>query len=340
MKKRINAIKTIFSDSTQNPVQDTVDKKILKDKIVRFLIVVARTGLLLGLSFVLIYPLLYMLSVSFRTTEDILNPMSIWVPRSFTFENITEAVKGLDYGESIKNTLAINTVSCLLQVVSSCAVGYGFARFRMKGGNFLFALVVFTIIVPPQLVIVPSYLQFRYFDFFGIGRILSVFSERLLTLNLIDTAWTFYVPAFFGNGIRYGLFVFIFRQFFANMPGELQESAYIDGCGQFRTFLRIMLPNAIPAIITAILFSFVWYWNDFYYGAMYFNNIQTISLALANLRNAFAILYEYTGDVLDPYALVTRIQAGSLLTIGPVLILYLILQKYFVESIDKTGIVG
>ncbi len=302
--------------------------------------IVVRTFLLIGFSFVLLYPLLYIITVSIRESADLMDPLAFWVPRHITATNIVDSFNAMKYPQAFMNTIILDVVSTLLQLFSCALVGYGFARFRFPLKNLVFGLVIFTIIVPPQLIIIPQYINFRYFDIFGLGSVLGLFFGKSVTLNLLDTVFTFYVPAFFGFGIRSGLFIFIFRQFFRGMSKELQESAYIDGCGQFKTFVRIMAPNAIPAFITVFLFSLIWYWNDYYYAAMFFDRIKTVSLALESLKQEFLIMAKFKNDFLDPYVLVTRLQAGCLLTIAPIFLLYLFLQKFFVESIERTGIVG
>ena len=336
----MSASKSLTQKSAFSLTEGKVLNKQTKDLVVKIFWSIIRILLLTGLSFVLIYPLMYMITISIRRTEDLLNPLAYWIPRSITAENFIDAFKVMKYPTAIKNNIFVDLISSALQVFSCSLVGYGFARFRFKGRNVLFGLVLFTILVPPQLIIVPSYIQFRFFDFFGIGKIIGLFVGRPVTANLLDTLWTFYLPAMFGTGIRSGLFIFVFRQFFRGMSKELQESAYIDGCSQLKTFFQIMLPNAKPCLVTVALFSIVWYWNDFYFAAMYFTNLRTVSIALSSLREDFILMTKYANAVTDPYVLVTRIQAGCLLTVGPLLFLYLVLQKYFVESIERTGIVG
>jgi multiple sugar transport system permease protein len=161
----------------------------------------------------------------------------------------------------------------------------------------------------------------------------------MVSVNLLDTMWTFYLPAMLGTGIRSGLFIYIFRQFFRGMPKELEDAAGIDGCSHFGTFVRVMVPSAMPAFLTVFLFSFVWYWNDYFFSAMFFTSQYTISLRLAILPARLQQLEQWAHQG-DPFRIVAQIQAGSLLAVGPVLVLYIVLQRYFTESIERTGIVG
>jgi len=243
------------------------------------------------------------------------------------------------YAKSLGTTLKVDLVSSILQVVSCSIVGYGFARFKFKGQRIMFGLVIFTIIVPPQIVAIPTFMQYKFFDFFGLAKILSLIIGRPVHFNLLNSLLTFYLPAILGTGIRSGLFIYIFRQFFRGMPKELEDAAYFDGCSPFQTFFRIMVPNAGPAYLTVFLFSIVWYWNDYFYASMYFSTLRTISVSLAMLPQSIyqQINYFHAGD---PYKVITRIQAGCLMAIAPVLILYIALQRYFTESIQRTGIVG
>jgi multiple sugar transport system permease protein len=177
---------------------------------------------------------------------------------------------------------------------------------------------------------------FQNFDFFGIGSIVGLFTGTPLTQTLLNTPWAYYLPAALGSGIKSGLFIFIFIQFFRGLPGDLQDAAYIDGCGRLKTFVRIMLPLSGAAILTVLLFSFVWYWNDSYFSVIYFDDMQTVSTVLQNVRNAL----NATSDNRNELELIPQMQAAAILAILPLLIMYVLLQKYFTESIERTGIVG
>ena len=197
--------------------------------------------------------------------------------------------------------------------------------------------MIFTIILPPQALLIPQYLDNSYFDFFFVGRLIGLFTGEPVTVNLLDTVWAFYLPALCGFGIRSGILIFIFIQFYRGLPEEMEDAAYIDGCGPLRTFLRIMLPNSIPALITVLLFSMVWYWNDYQYSGMFLVDNQTLPLRLSNLST---VLNSAAGQQLDPYQLSVLMPAGCLLVILPPLVLYVIFQRYFTESIERTGLVG
>lgn len=299
-----------------------------------------RSIFLIGICFIILYPLIYMLSIAFRSGADMANPSVVWIPKHYTMEAVADSFKAMEYLSSLWNTIRLGFVSSLLQVVSCAIVGYGFARFEFKGKGLFFALAIFTILVPPSVVYVPTYLSYRSFDYFGIGSLIGLFTGKALTTNLLNSALTLYIPAFFGVGIRSGLFIFIFRQFYRGLPRELEDAAYIDGCGFVRTFIRVILPNAKTSLLTVFLFSVVWYWNDYYYVSMYFTNVKTISTALATLRDLLSIQEGMAGILNDTYLISTRMQAGSLLAVVPLLIMYIFLQKHFTEGIERTGLVG
>ncbi len=288
-----------------------------------------RFVILFGLGFVIIYPLLYMISCAFRERSDMTDPTVMWIPRHFTLEIIKETLDAMDFWNTLKNTLILN-VGCAFAQVLSCAVtGYGFARFRFKGKNLMFIIVIMMILVPPQVISLPLYTQFRHF---GIGD---------FSVNLLDNMLAMYLPAMTGNGIRAGLMILIFRQFFKGLPKELEDAAYIDGCGPFRTFIQVMIPNAAPAFLTVFLFSVVWYWNDYYVSASFFNNTRTIALMLQNLDTELKrrLFNSATVEISAREQIVWK-EAGCLLSIMPILLLYICLQKYFTEGIERSGLVG
>ncbi len=294
--------------------------------------------LLSCMCFVVLYPIVYMVSISVRDPRDLYDPTIIWVPKHWTLSNFSTLLGTLNYFKLLVNTVIIASIGTVLNVISCSLAGYGFAKFKFKLRNLAFAMVLFTIIIPPQNVSIPLYMQYRQFDYFGIGQFFGLFIGQPLTTNLLNTPFTLYIPAALGMGIRSGLFIYIFRQFFRGMPKELEDAAYIDGCGIMKTFVKIILPNAVPAIVSCVLFSFVWYWNDFFLTSMYFNEPQTLSTALATLQDTLRSMgFDFYSN---PFIIVTQMQAACIMTIAPLLIIYIFLQRFFTESIERTGIVG
>jgi len=294
---------------------------------------------LFSMCFIILYPVLYMVSVAIRQSSDLYDPTVIWIPKHFTFENFPMVIEALDYWRLLVNTLFFSTVSTLFSVISCALAGYGFARFQFKLKGILFALLLFTLIIPPQIVSIPMYLQYAEFDFFGIGSLIGLFTGETLAVNLLNTPLTLFVPAILGQGLRSGLLIYVFRQFFRGMPAALEDAAYIDGCGVFSTFARIIVPNASGSFLVVSLLSFVWYYNDFFFTSMYFSDTPTISVGLASLKSMLSMLVEGDQNA-DPYSIITQMQAGCLLAIIPLTIVFLFLQKKFIKSIEHSGIVG
>ncbi len=293
---------------------------------------------LLMMCFVVLYPIIYMFSVSLREAKDLYDPTVIWIPRNWTLENYRYVWELIEYPKVLRETTQITAFSTIIHVFVCAMVGYGFARFNFPMKKLFFGMVIFSLLIPSQLISIPMYVQYRSFDFFGLGQIGRLIGDKPLTVNLLDTHAVYYIPALVGQGLRSGLFIFIFRQFFRSMPVELEDAAAIDGCSAFRTFIRIMVPCAGPAFVTTILFSVVWYWNEYYTASMYFTDSQTLAMSLGTLQS---LLRSVGHEVYkDPYSVVVQMQAACVLTILPLIALFVIMQRKFTESIDKTGIVG
>lgn len=276
-----------------------------------------------------------MVSLAFRDSADVLDPSVIWIPRHFSTQSFIDVVHLTGYFSALRNTLLLSVVDSLLQVFTCSLVGYGFARFEFRLRGLLFALVIFTIVVPPQMMSLPTYMLFGDFDLFGVFHWLT---GKGTGVSLLNNPLSFYVLAFFGQGIRSGLFILILRQCYRAMPSELEDAALVDGCGAVRTYLRIMAPNARSILLVVFLFSFVWYWNDYYMSNIYLTSFPTVSTNLANLT----ALLESTmkQDAFDPYKTVTMIQAYSLLTVAPLIVLYVFTQRQLIQGVERTGIVG
>lgn len=303
-----------------------------------------RALILFGLGFVIMYPLVFMVSTAIRPTAQMNDPSIVWLPKSVTFENIKQTAKimKISYwdpshplGNTVLNTIVLNVVASILQVITCSITGYGFARFKFKGKNLLFALVLLMIIVPPQITTIPLYLQYHNFRLFGIIPI-KVNGEPL---SLINSGLTMYLPALFANGIKAGLFIYIYRQFFRGLPKELEDAAYLDGCGPLETYIKIMVPNAKTSFLTVFLFSIVWYWNDFYVSSSFFSENRTMALMLKNLDVALQQQL-FNNSQVSARALIVWLESGCLLGILPILIMYVFLQKNFVEGVERSGLTG
>ena len=296
---------------------------------------VFRFLILFGLGFVVMYPILYMISCAFRPQAEMNDPSIVWIPKTFTLSNIQDVWSAINYPSLVWQTFYVNIICCLLQVVTCSITGYGFARFKFKGKGILFLIVVLQIIVPTQIILIPQFMQFRYFDIFGIINAITG-----SPLNLTDSPVALYMQAFFCNGIRAGLFILLFRQFFRGLPKELEDAAHLDGCGPFATFVRIMVPNARTSYLTVFIFSLVWYWNDTYVTGMFYDSSTTVALEVGNLFNTISAWLNNGVVTGVPTNYMVWIEAGCLLSILPIVIIYCFLQRYFIEGIERSGITG
>ncbi|MCL2627331.1 MAG: carbohydrate ABC transporter permease [Oscillospiraceae bacterium] len=289
------------------------------------------TMLFCGIGYILVYPLIYIFTTSVKSVGDMLDTTTVWVAKNPTFSNYTDVWNFIDYPASLLNTMTIAATVTILNMFVCSAIGYAFARFRFRERGILFALVIFTIIIPPQLINLPQYLFFLNFDILGI--IKAVLGG---TLNFNNSIAPIVLPAIFGQGLKTGLFIYIFRQFYRGMPIELEEAGYLDGCGAIRTYLRIMAPNATPAFITVGLLSFVWHWNEVFNQSQFLNESPTLSMRLVGIVGFIT----KSSQVTDLSYVTPTKYAGVALVILPLIIVYLIGQRFFVQSVERSGIVG
>ena len=303
-----------------------------KKKALSVVAMIARYIFLLLIGYVVLFQLFYMVSYAFRPDEQLYDPAVVWLPRTWTLENFGSAFLALEYGKSLMTTVTYLMVSAVLEIISCALVAYGLARFKFPEQKLIFALVLLTILVPPQMLSVASYVQFSRLDFLGIIKLINWITGESFRIKAIDTVWSFWLPSIFGVGIRSGLFIFIYRQFFTSLPRELEEAAWIDGAGSVRTFTSIIIPSSGSAVLTVSIFSILWHWNDYYQSSMYIENGKTLNLALDRMTSALKELDQKNTPNLQ--------MSACFLVILPVLILYMIAQRWFIRSIERSGIVG
>ncbi len=311
-----------------------INKVTLKKRVVPTLWSISRLLILIGISYTILYPLLLKLSLVFMDTADMSDYSVKWIPRNFTFDNIKIATSLIDYGSTLLRTVLFCGVVALLQVTVCTLSAYGFARFKSKGRKLLFGLVLGTLLIPPQTYIITLYTQFQYFDFFGL---ISLFNGK--SINILDTVWTFVMLAITGMGIRSGLYIFVEKQTFSALPVEIEEAAKVDGAGMFRTFTSIMLPNAIPTIVMCFILSFVWQWNDTMYVNYFYPQIDTLSQKMENMK--FIV-----SDFLGGWGTRGSTEAQLLMSVGiflcvlPIIIMFVFCQRFFVQGVERSGLVG
>lgn len=294
-----------------------------------------RLGLIIGLAYVILYPLLIKISLAFMEQEDMYDMSVRWIPRHITLENFEAVDEILGYWKYFWTTLGYSAAATVIQVIFTALAAYGLARFQFRGRKLLYFLVILTMVIPPQTYITASYRQFRYFDFFGIGKIFG-----MQPISLINTPWPLLILSIGCCAVKNGLFVFILQQFFRNMPVELDEAACVDGAGPLRIFTRIALPNAVPALTTVTVFAFVWNWNDLYTASTYTPQFSLFSLALSRLTSLIELSVGGGGIVTDPMWISHLSNAAALMIQLPLLIFFLIAQKFFVEGVERTGLTG
>ena len=253
---------------------------LLKKTIMKYAVSICRFILLFGMCFMILQPILNKISVSFMTQDDLYNPIVISIPQHFTTENYILTNELIDYTHTVMNSFWIALTIAIVQVAMGTLVGYGFARFEFPLKKFWFACVMIVILIPPQTISSSLHLHFRFFDIFGIFKLITGES-----INLRGSVIPYYLMSFGCMGLKNGLYIFLIRQFFRNIPKELEEAAYVDGCGTLKTFVRIMLPDAKPILTSCFLFAFVWQWTDGFYSKMFLGGTTLVSTELARLSD-------------------------------------------------------
>jgi len=283
---------------------------------------------LISIGFIFLYPIFKMISISFMSLEDLVSSSINWLPSKLHTANYTAAAKSLNFWKGLKDSIILSGVPTLIQVCVCAIVGYGFARFDFKGKKLLMGLLLFAFILPAQVITTPTYILYKQY-------------------GLIGNLWAFIVPALLGQGIKAPIFILITMTFYKQVPQSLVEAAHIDGAGYFKSFFKIALPSATGALVVVLLFSFVWYWNETYLTSLYVTQGKSATWKplVMGLSNFDSNYYENepslsssgttTADINEAYRM-----AGTVLTILPLLLLYFVMQKFFVESIDKAGITG
>lgn len=279
---------------------------LVKDKIKRlFLYTLVISG-----AFIMIYPLLWLLSSSLKPNNEIFVNAHQLIPENITFENYIQGIKGfagISFGVFFKNSFIIAISAVIGNVISSVLVAYGFARIKFRWAMFWFACMMLTLMLPNEVLTIPQYIFFQ-------------------KIGWTNTFLPLIVPSFFGDAF----FIFLIMQFMRGIPKELDESAKIDGCGPYRTFIKIFLPLLVPPIVTVTIFKFYWTWSDFFGPLLYLNNpeLATVSLALKNFSDP-----TMSTDWGAMFAM-------SVLAIVPIFIVFFIFQRYIIEGIGTTGLKG
>ncbi len=349
-KESKNKIRVEFD---RTPLKERLKAKFLNFYFFQTVVVkIVRFVFLLGIAYVVLFPFFSKIAGSFMTAEDFADKTVLLIPKHFTLDIYKAIWTDLSYLEALGNTLLISLGLALIQTFVCCLISYGLAKYKFKGNGLIFILVMVTMLIPHGTLESSMSMNFTYFDVCGVLSFLSggatvgiesidaVLSQiNVLNLpdhsiNLKNTIWPFIILAATGLAFKNGLYIFMLRQFFRGIPDSLEESAYIDGSGDFRTFLQIILPMSVPMMITVFLFSFCWQWTDTFYTNVFFTNIKEAPLMLSQIVAVPKSLD--TGD-LQIYEAAVHNTCGIMI-IAPLVILYVFLQRYLVEGIERSGL--
>ncbi len=300
---------------------------------------VFRIILLLAIGFVILYPLLYMITTSLRSKESFMNSVRVWLPEKLDpVTNYKVALKVLNYEQGIVATLKYEMISAALEIAACAVAAYGFARFKFPFKKLFMGMLFLTILIPDTMIIIPRVANNSQLDFLGILALFNKLTGIDLRPSILNTGLTFYLPSFFAAGLRSGILIFIYIQFFKGLPAELEEAAWIDGAGPIRTFLSIAIPSSGVVILTVSVFSLIWHWNDYFLSSMYLTEDFPLSVWLTMMPKQLpAQGYYLTASQPQTMGI---LMAGCVIFIVPMLIIYIIVQRWFIESIDRVGITG
>jgi multiple sugar transport system permease protein len=279
------------------------------------------TYLLICTGFVFLFPILYMISSSLKDVADLVDPTVVMIPRKFYTENYVRAFAVLDFFPVLLKTLYKSAVPAVLQAVTCGLTGLALAKYRVPFKGAIIGIILITFVTPIQVIMIPQYIMFT-------------------NLSLTGGILPFALPALTAGGFNASLFCLIYWQYFRSIPDSYLEAAELDGAGVFGVFFRVILPLAVPAIITVFLFALVWGWNESYVTSLYMNDANaTLPRALSNFVASYRQLYGAGGgggsDINESIRM-----AGTMLVIAPLLLLYAFAQRFFVEVIDRAGITG
>jgi multiple sugar transport system permease protein len=346
-------------DFDRSPLKERLKAKFLNFYFFQTVVVkLFRFVFLLGIAYIVLFPFFSKIAGSFMSPEDFIDVTVRLIPKNFTLDIYKAIWNDLKYVEALANTVLISLLLALIQTFVCCVIAYGLAKYKFKGNGLVFMLVMITMIIPHRTLQSSMSMNFTYFDianilstlsggkiididFFGLFNLAIDSPINILNLpehsvNLKNTIWPFIILAATGLAFKNGLYVFMLRQFFRGIPDSLEESAYIDGSGDFRTFLQIIIPMSVPMMITVFLFSFCWQWTDTFYTTMFFTNTKEAPLMLSQIVGIPKSLdTDYAGENLYKTAINNTC---GIMIIAPLVILYVFLQRYLVEGIERSGL--
>ena len=307
------------------------DKLVMKGMVSRFFAGLFRYALLILVSFIILFPFISKISASFMSLDDMYDTSVIFVPREPTLDNYSTVIKGVNYVPTALRTLGLSLLCAIPQTLVCTVTGYALAKLKGRLGKLGMALVVMTILIPPQIIMVPMYLKFRFFDVLGGVELITGSSINLL--NKMGGVLPFIILSCTGMAFKNGIYIFLLRQFYKGVPEELEEAAYIDGCNAFRAYFKIIMPISGPMMVTVFLLSFAWQWTDTFYTNLFLKSNSVLSTAIFTMS-------DFTYGTAGTFYKTTLIQTAVLLALLPLIILYLFGQRKLIGGIERSGITG
>ena len=313
-------------------LKDPYQQMLLMNDIKKFFLALLQIAIIVGVCYVILSPVIGMFVNSISSDKDAYDPMVFCFPKQPTLEKYKRVLLRMNYWPTISKNIVYVLALTLVQVFICSMVGYGFARFEFPFKKLLFGCVVVTIVLPVHTIMLPLYVTFRNFDPLGIVSAITGGA-----VHLMGTTWPMFILTFLGCGLRAGLYIYIFNQFFRGLPKEIEEAAFVDGAGMWYTYFNIMLKNASPAVITVTVFSLVWQFNDTFYSNLFLvSDTVVISKKISTLQAVIANEDKILELTLQQF----HMHAGIILILLPIVIIYLLLQRYFIEGVERSGIVG
>ncbi|MBO4428616.1 MAG: carbohydrate ABC transporter permease [Clostridia bacterium] len=338
---------------TKNKIKVDFDRTPLKDRLKakylnayfykKVLIAFFRFVLLLGLSYIILFPFFSKVASSFMSPRDFLQTDVKYIPKFPTINQYKYLITENGYFKAFLNTFLLSGACALLQTFVCAFIGYGFAKFKFKGNGAMFIVVLVTMLLPHQFMQSSMYLKFRYFVLDSTG----IYSALGLSKGLIDTVIPLIILSMTGLAFKNGLFIFIMRQFYRGVPDELEESSYVDGYGVFKTFFYIILPLSVPMLVTVFILAFSWQWTDTFYTNLFLPTTDSALLTsisfwqkMPETLSAISVA-QLTGTTgaSELYSVAVKNTAGFLVII-PLIIMYLFCQRRLIQGIEHSGFGG
>ena len=336
-KETKNKIRVEFE---RTPLKERLKAKFLSlfflKKLVWFIF---RLVLLVGISYIVLFPFFSKIAGSFMGPEDFVDVTVRLIPKHFTLDTYKAIILENGYFEAFKNTLIISLSTAIIQTFVCCFIAYGLAKFKFRGNKAIFIAVIITMLIPHQTLSLSFSMNFTYFDVFGILGLLSkigILPESMSQgISLMNTHWPMILLSLGGLAFKNGLYIFMLRQFFNGVPDELEESAYIDGSGVYRTFIQIILPLSVPMMITVFLFAFCWQWTDDFYTTLFYTTARMKLMPNIVTNIPTSLQTDYAAQELY-YAAIKN--TCGILIIAPLIILYAFCQRFLVQGIERSGL--